>query len=1206
MSSAAAANHSLESRKKSARLSVPTALFLIAGLMWAAAAPALASEVYAYGLENHGQLGNDYLTYGVKVPVAVTGLQNVTSVAAGSQHSLALKTDGTIWAWGYNQYGQLGIGSNTDADTPMEISGLSSAAAIAAGYDHSLALKTDGTVWAWGDNQYGDLGDGTGTPFSVPVQVSDLSNVTAIASGDYHNLALKTDGTVWTWGYNGFGQLGDGTVSTSAPYGSSVPLEVSGLTNVVAIAGGGLHSLAVKADGTVWTWGSNRYGGLGNGTTTDSSVPVKVSGLSEVIAVAGGEYHSLALKSDGTVWAWGFNGDGELGDGTTNDSSLPVEVSGLTNVIAISAQQYISMALKSDGTVWGWGGALGNGTAGSSSVPVQPNFLASITAIAAGGYHRLAVGPDRLPPTTTVTLSGPAGQNGWFTGPVSVNLTATDPDGLFNTFGFDFFIDGGGDDEAPVPFMVRGDALHSFVAYATDEFGDQGAPRTFYVPIDSTPPTLTFGAPSSAANAASWHNFPVTIPFSTADNVSGVASASPPSPLSFTAEGKDQTQSVKVTDTAGNSATFTSPMLSIDLTPPVTTAAFVGTPGGDGASYTGSVKVTLSATDNLSGVHATYYTVDGGSQQTYSQPFTVAADGTHVLIYSSVDVAGNAEPTHSANVTIDSTAPTLNFGAPSPAPNLAGWNNTTVTIPFTTADNVSGVASVVPSGPLRFTVEGKNQTQSVKVTDKSGNSATFTSPAVSIDVTPPTTTLAFSGPAGADSSSFTGPVQVKLSATDNLSGVHATYYNVDGGSQQTYSQPFNIAADGKHTLVFWSVDAAGNQEANHTQSVLVDTSIPAITITAPQNQVYLLNQVVDAYYTGADTEDGITTTTGTVPSGSPIDTASVGVKSFTVKATDTAGNSSQASVNYTVSYGTKLFYDSAKGVAPGQSLPISLELADSAGLNVSSPGVTLKAVSITRLGDPASPGAGTGPAFTYDPLVGGTGGYVFNLNTSAIPAGSFNINIIAGNDPTVHQAPFTIAGPTATIPAGISMVSEPFASSGDLAALFGVQVLPDGSADAATYDPVTSQYLLYPHLLGMDGKSGLPGRGYWVLESKPTNLPSTGPYNSTPLDITLSPGWNMIGDPFAVSVAVGSLQVAMSAAPGQPATQFVSEGAAISAGIMGGTIWAYDTTAKQYAAADTLSPFEGYWIYIDPAGSGGRPVTLRFTEPGYTGVPAGS
>ena len=186
------------------------------------------------------------------------------------------------------------------------------------------------------------------------------------------------------------------------------------------------------------------------------------------------------------------------------------------------------------------------------------------------------------------------------------------------------------------------------------------------------------------------------------------------------------------------------------------------------------------------------------------------------------------------------------------------------------------------------------------------------------------------------------------------------------------------------------------------------------------------------------------------------------------------------------------------------------------------------------------------------------------------------------------------------------MVSVPFAKSGDLASLFGVQVFPDGSADVAAYDPVSSQYLLYPHLPGIDGKSALPGRGYWMLENSPTKVESSVSENPSPLDVSLSPGWNMIGDPYAASLALSSLQVALSTTVGGiPANQFMSEQDAGAAGIVGATIWTYDAAAKQYTAADTLAPFVGCWIYIDPVASGGQPVTLRFTQPGFVVTSAG-
>ncbi|MHB1127541.1 MAG: RCC1 domain-containing protein [Bacillota bacterium] len=337
-------------------------------------------SAWSWGYNGYGELGDNTYTNRT-TPVQITGsggigtITNVVSVAAGDSHSLALKSDGTVWALGYNSNGQLGDTTTTNRPAPVQVSGLTSIAAVAAGSAHSLALKSDGTVWAWGAGSYGVLGDNAGLSRSSPVQVKGaggsgyLTNVVAIASGGYISLALKSDGTVWAWGNNSAGQLGDGTVNNRL-----APVQVSGLTNVVAVAAasGGSHSVALKSDGTVWTWGYNYYGQLGDGTTTDKYTPVQVKGvggsgyLTGVVSVAAGGTHSLALRSDGTIWAWGYNTYGQLGNNSTGSSSTPVQVldtggtAPLTGIVKISAGTYHSVALKTSGNAVAWGyGAYG-------------------------------------------------------------------------------------------------------------------------------------------------------------------------------------------------------------------------------------------------------------------------------------------------------------------------------------------------------------------------------------------------------------------------------------------------------------------------------------------------------------------------------------------------------------------------------------------------------------------------------------------------------------------------------------------------------------------------------------------------------------------------------------------------------------------------------------------------------------------------------
>ncbi len=390
-------------RRVARRVELVLAEPLRPGVVDLAKAARAQGTVWAWGVNFFGELGNGTFTttypYGIGTPAQVSELSGVTAIAGGGSHSLALKGDGTVWAWGYNAFGQLGNGTNADSNTPVEVSGLSGVTAIAAGAEHSLALKSDGTVWAWGRGQSGNA---TFTDSNTPVEVSGLSGVTAIAGGEFHSLALKGDGTVWAWGGNGRGQLGNGTNTDS-----NTPVEVTGLSSVTAVAGGGRlsgisvgdfsSSLALKSDGTVWAWGANFYGELGNGTNTNSNTPVKVSGLSGVTAIDAGVFHSLALKSDGTVWAWGANFFGQLGNGTSTDSNTPVEVSGLIGATAIAGGEFHSLALEGDGTVQAWG-ANGNGELGIGTptnvdydTPVEVISLSGVTAVAGGGGQSLAL-----------------------------------------------------------------------------------------------------------------------------------------------------------------------------------------------------------------------------------------------------------------------------------------------------------------------------------------------------------------------------------------------------------------------------------------------------------------------------------------------------------------------------------------------------------------------------------------------------------------------------------------------------------------------------------------------------------------------------------------------------------------------------------------------------------------------------------------------
>jgi alpha-tubulin suppressor-like RCC1 family protein len=312
----------------------------------------------------NGTTTNSSVPIGVSGLGALSGVVAVAGNApplstlnpSGNGHSMALKSDGTVLGWGNNNSGEVGNGTIIDQLTPVSVSGLGSGSgvvAIAAGGSHSLALKSDGTVLAWGNNASGQLGDGTApTDHPAPVQVSGLgpfSGVVAIAAGDAFSMAVKSNGTVLAWGNNASGELGDGTAPTDHP----TPVQVSGLgsgSGVVGIAAGAAFGLARKSDGTVLAWGNNASGELGDGTApTDHATPVQVSGLgpgSGVVSLSAGFSHAMARKSNATLLAWGRNASGQLGDGTTTQHNTPEVLAGRDGVAAISAGGSHTLVLR--------------------------------------------------------------------------------------------------------------------------------------------------------------------------------------------------------------------------------------------------------------------------------------------------------------------------------------------------------------------------------------------------------------------------------------------------------------------------------------------------------------------------------------------------------------------------------------------------------------------------------------------------------------------------------------------------------------------------------------------------------------------------------------------------------------------------------------------------------------------------------------------
>ena len=381
----------------------------------------------AWGLNTSGQLGYDERTYALSVPVAVEqgGVlagKTIVQVASGGEHTLALTSEGQVYAWGSNSYGQLGDNTTTSSAAPIAVntaSGISAlfgktVVAIATGGGHNLALCSDGTLAAWGWNGNGQLGDNTMADRSAPVAVNRVSGTSAlfgktvvtIAAGSGHNLALCSDGTLAAWGYNNYGQLGDGTlINRLVPAAVNRVSGTSALfgKTVAAISAGGEHNLVLCSDGMIAAWGRNNHGQLGDGSTTDRLVPVAVntaSGISAlfgkgVVAIAAGWGHNLALCSDGSLTAWGSNDNGALGDNTWTDRFVPVAVNAASGVsalygkavVTIAAGSSHSLALSSDGAIAAWGsnsfGKLGDNRPWMSSpVPIAVNTVSGTSVLA--------------------------------------------------------------------------------------------------------------------------------------------------------------------------------------------------------------------------------------------------------------------------------------------------------------------------------------------------------------------------------------------------------------------------------------------------------------------------------------------------------------------------------------------------------------------------------------------------------------------------------------------------------------------------------------------------------------------------------------------------------------------------------------------------------------------------------------------------------
>lgn len=361
--------------------------------------------LWTWGNNSNGQIGNGGSS-DIFNPYQVGWADDWSTVGTGksSAHNLAIKNNGTLWAWGDNFYGQLGFDAGQDYSTPQQVGTASDWHKAYCGMFFSIAIKTDSTLWGWGSNEFGQVDESNSDNFIlVPTQISQDSSWTELSCGDAHCLALNSAGDMYAWGYNLLGTVGNG----NSGVGSNATLQHIATEHTwLSVAAGDSHSLAVRSDNTLWSWGASAYGELGNGMlNSQNSLPAQVGTQSDWAKVFSGEYCSFGIKTDGTLWAWGQNAYGELGIGNNENQLSPVQVGTENNWASVQSGRNHTIGLKNDNTAMTWGrntyGTLGNGTYGGdgtglnqySNVPV-PLLCGPVGGIASLTANGLSVYPN--------------------------------------------------------------------------------------------------------------------------------------------------------------------------------------------------------------------------------------------------------------------------------------------------------------------------------------------------------------------------------------------------------------------------------------------------------------------------------------------------------------------------------------------------------------------------------------------------------------------------------------------------------------------------------------------------------------------------------------------------------------------------------------------------------------------------------------------
>lgn len=858
-----------EGKARSATVAFAVALllmFLCSAVAFAQPSTQPPNGVLGWGANSIGQVG-DGTTAPTRHPVPVSGMTEAIVVDAGETHTLAVKADGTVRAWGYNEYGRLGDGTKTARSAPVVVSGLTDIVSVAAGSRHSLAVKRDGTVWGWGDDYAGQLGnggtagrlaDGIDHTYPTPIQVPGLTDVVSVAAGDAHSLALKSDGTVWAWGINGVGQLGDGTNATRTS-----PVQVANLSAVESVTAGTSHNVAVKSDGTVWAWGYNFNGQIGDGSYgpyANRFRPVRVSDLSGVASVSAGGQHTLALKDDGTVWGWGSNSSGQLGNGSTsNTQSTPDRARNLSDVDSVGAGYDFSFALKGEGSLFSWGlnsaGQLGHEHTNSYSTAQPVDLLPGIEAVSGGGQHAVAYKNDTTPPETSIS-GGP-------TGSVSENHASFYF--LFDEPGVraECRLDGSDykDCGTSVSYDNLAESTHSLEVRAVDGGGNTDAtPAVHTWTVDTTnPSTYIAEAPEESSNAE-----PARFSFTSEDGDTGegdffecsmdsetdFARCDSPKEYANLPEGKHVLR-VRAVDAAGN--TDDTPGMHswmVDRTPPP--APKIASPSNGDTDNTGNVLVTGTAEPGsaialfdgaASGAPAG--TTQGDRGGSWSVALSNLSEGTHALVAVATDDAGNASPSSATRtVRVDKTAPETAITS-----GRQGWSNLDAeSFSFGSEQedvtffecSLDAATFAKCSSPVSYeNLDDGSHVFRVRAVDAAGNEDT--TPAENrwaVDTGIPTGGVAING----DSTYANAPsVTLSLLADDSESGigVRSMRFSNDGGAwsewedySPTKKWTLNVSQE-SHTVSVQYRDAVDNTSAGYSDAIILDTLKPKANAVSP-------------------------------------------------------------------------------------------------------------------------------------------------------------------------------------------------------------------------------------------------------------------------------------------------------------------------------------------------------------------------------------